>query len=205
MLNCTLLGGSVQMMAHREGPAGVWWFFLLAFTLTGLYCATRCMVRHAGGPSHRVQHGSHTLMAAGMVYMFGPFGGGALVRGLWQTVFAAAAAYFVIAAVRSHRNARTSETPSNLHHAVANGAMVYMFALPGLSVLTLTTVLIAYFMINVLVDGCLLAQHATDGAVRRSWETITQGSRILMAMGMVYMFAVMDDLASVGVHHHHLG
>jgi hypothetical protein len=205
MANCTLLGGSVLMMAHREGPAGVWWFFLLAFALTGLYCATVCLVRHAGGPAHRVQHGSHALMAAGMVYMFGPFAGGALVRGLWQAVFGAAVGYFLLAATRSHRNARTSETLANLHHAVANVAMVYMFAMPALSLLGLTTVLIAYFMVNVLVDGCLLAQHASQGARRRSWETVTQGSRVLMATGMVYMFAVMDDLAGAGVHHHHLG
>src|ERR1043165_1606515 len=142
MPDCTLLGGSVLMMAHREGPAGVWWFFLLAFTLTGLYCAIRCLVRHAAGSAHRNQHASHALMAAGMVCMFGPFMGGALVRGLWQAVFAAATAYFVIAAVRSHRNARTSEMLASVHHVVANAAMVYMFAMPSLSVIALTTILI---------------------------------------------------------------
>lgn len=205
MHDCTLLGGSVLMMAHREGPAGVWWFFLLAFALTGLYCATACLVRHEGGRRHRVQHASHALMAAGMVDMFGPFMGGALVRGLWQAVFAAAAAYFLVAAVRSRRKARPPEMLANLHHGVANGAMVYMFAMPGLSVIGVTTVLIAYFMTNMLVDGWLLAQHATAGALRRSWGTVTQGSRLLMAMGMVYMFGVMDDLAGAGVHHHHLG
>ncbi|HEY2706043.1 MAG TPA: DUF5134 domain-containing protein [Candidatus Dormibacteraeota bacterium] len=192
-------------MAHREGPAGVWWFFLLAFTLIGLYCATRCLTRHVAGSAHREQHASHTLMAAGMVFMFGPFMGGALIRGLWQAVFAAATAYFLMGAARSRRSEHSREMLAKLHHAVANGAMVYMFALPGLSVVTLTTILIAYFMVNVLVDGCRLAQEASGGAIRRWWDAVTRGGRILMASGMVYMFAVMDDLANAGVHHHHLG
>jgi hypothetical protein len=80
-----------------------------------------------------------------------------------------------------------------------------MFAMPGLAVVGLTTVLIAYFMVEVLVDGWLLAQDASQGALRRSWEAATHASRILMATGMVYMFAVMDDVANAGVHHHHLG
>ncbi len=193
------------MMAHREGPAGVWWFFLLAFTLTGLYCAARCLTRHAAGSGHRRQHASHALMAAGMVFMLGPYMGGALISGLWQAVFAAATAYFLVGADRSRRSGRTREMLGDLHHAVANGAMVYMFALPGVSVLTLTTILIAYFMVNVLVDGCLLARDASGGALQRSWDAATKGSRILMASGMVYMFAVMDDVANAGVHHHHLG
>ena len=193
------------MMAHREGPAGVWWFFLLAFALTGLYCVSRCLVRQDCGWSHRDQHASHALMAAGMVTMFGPLMVTGAVRWICQGVFAAAAAYFLVAAARSWRLGRTRETLSGVHHSIANAAMVYMFAMPGLAVVGLTTVLIAYFMVEVLVDGWLLTQHASQGALRRSWEGATHASRILMAAGMVYMFAVMDDVANAGVHHHHLG
>ncbi len=193
------------MMAHREGPVGVWWFFLLAFALTGLYCITRCVVRHVGSTSHREQHTSHALMAVGMVVMFGPFMVDGAVRLVAQTVFAAASAYSLLAASRYRSQGQTREMLTGLHHAVANAAMVYMFAMPGLSVLALTTILIAYFMVEVLVDGCLLAQGAAQGVLRRSWAAATHGSRLLMASGMVYMFAVMDDLANVGVHHHHLG
>ena len=37
---------------------------------------------------------------------------------------------------------------SGVHHSVANAAMVYMFAMPGLAVVGLTTVLIAYFIVD---------------------------------------------------------
>jgi hypothetical protein len=192
-------------MAHGEGPAGVWWFFLLAFTLTGLYCVTRCLVRRDCGRSHREQHASHALMAAGMVTMFGsPMVGGA-VRWICEGVFASVAVYFLVTATCSRRLGRTREMLSGLHHCVANAAMVYMFAMPGLAVVGLTTMLIAYFMVEVLVDGWLLAQDASRGALRWSWQVATHASRILMATGMVYMFAVMDDLANAGMHHHHLG
>ncbi|MEA2670232.1 MAG: hypothetical protein QOG45_452 [Chloroflexota bacterium] len=192
-------------MAHREGPAGVWWFFLLAFALSGLYCVSRCLVRQDCGRSLREQHASHALMAAGMVTMFGSLMVGGAVRWILEGVFAAVAAYFLVAAARSRRLGRTREMLSGLHHSVANAAMVYMFAMPGLAVVGLTTMLIAYFMVEVLVDGWLLTQDASRGALLRSWQVATHASRILMATGMVYMFAVMDDLANAGMHHHHLG
>jgi hypothetical protein len=192
------------MMAHRVGPAGIWWFFLLALALTGLYCASRCLVRHAEGPA-RDGYASHALMAAGMTYMFGPVMGGSVIRGLWQAAFAAAAAAYLVCTARSWRSGHSSVMAAQMHHAVSNAAMVYMLAMPSLSVLVITTVLIAYFMVSVLVEGCLLAQSASQGAIRRSWETVTHGGRILMATAMVYMFTVMDDLASAGLPHHHLG
>jgi hypothetical protein len=193
------------MMAHRVGPAGIWWFFLLALALTGLYCASRCLVRHDAGPADRGGHASHALMAAGMTYMFGPVMGGSVIRGLWQAAFAVAAAFFVVCTARAWRRGQSSAMVAPLHHAVSNAAMVYMLAMPSLSVLVITTVLIAYFMVSVLVEGCLLAHRASQGSIRRSWETVTHAGRVLMATAMVFMFAVMDDLASAGLPHHHLG
>ncbi|HEY2706100.1 MAG TPA: DUF5134 domain-containing protein [Candidatus Dormibacteraeota bacterium] len=159
---------------------------------------------HRDEPSGVCGFASHALMAAGMASMLAPVHGGALTRGLWQAAYAAGCAFFVVSMVRGRRLGPRSGMPAPLHHAMCNAAMVYMLAMPSLSVLVITTILIAYFMVSVLVDGYLLARSASQGSASRWWETVSQGTRILMAGAMVYMFAVMDVAASAGMHHHHL-
>jgi Domain of unknown function (DUF5134) len=198
------LGGTV--MAHMTGPRELWWFFLIAVALFGAHCGIRCLRGRCGTPDGRDQHASHALMAVGMVYMLGPVTGGAGVRVLGQVAFWAVAAYFTWSGLRQwRRDRRGLDALASAHHAVTGLAMVYMLGMPEVSLLLLSTVLIAYFTASVFIDGGLLAQGVSVRVMRDPLAAITQGGRMVMAAGMVYMLAVMDDLSRSGGHHHHPG
>jgi Domain of unknown function (DUF5134) len=190
-------------MAHMAGPQGVWWFFLVALALFGAHCGIRCLSGHCGTLEDRDHHAAHALMAAAMVSMLTPVDGLAAVRLLWQLAFAAVAAYFVWSGVRQWgRDRRGQEALASGHHAVASLSMVYMLGLPGVSLLLVSTVLIAYFTGEVFIDGGLLAQGASVLLLRDPLAAITQGGRVVMAGAMVSMLAVMDDMSHGGMHHH---
>jgi Domain of unknown function (DUF5134) len=190
-------------MAHMAGPPGLWWFFLAAMALFGVHCSIRCLSGHCMTREDRDHHASHALMAAGMVSMLSPVIAVVAVRVLWQLSFAAVAAYFLWSAVRQWaRERRGQDALVSAHHVVTGLAMVYMLAMPGVSLLLVSTVLIAYFTGEVFIDGGLLAQGAGARLVREPLAAITQGGRVVMAAAMVSMLAVMDDLSHGGVHHH---
>lgn len=190
-------------MAHMAGPPGVGWFFLVALALFGVHCGMRCLCGHCGTAEDRDHHASHALMAAGMVSMLTPVDGVAAVRVVWQVAFAAVAAHFAWSGVRQWAGDRRGQAAlGSAHHAVTGLAMVYMLGMPGVSLLLVSTVLIAYFTGEVFIDGGLLAQGASVRLLQDPLAAITQGGRVVMAGGMVYMLAVMDDLSHSGMHHH---
>ena len=194
------------MAAHMAGTRGLWWFFLVTLVLFGAYCGIRCLTGRCRRREDRDEHASHAVMAAGMGYMLGPVIGGVAVRTASQAGFATIAAYFLWSGLRQWRSDRRAQDAlGSAHHAVSSLAMVYMLGMPGVSLLLVSTVLIAYFTGSVFIDGGLLAQGVSVRVRQEPLAAISQGGRVVMAAAMVYMLAVMDDLSRAGGQHHHLG
>lgn len=106
------------------------WVGTAAFLAVAGYCVAR-LVAAARAPEcyhgcHRVVDLAHVLMAVGMAAMTSPVGG-PLPMAAWQTVFLVMAVWFAGAWWRG-RGTRTWSGwhGSELHHALAAAAMLYM-------------------------------------------------------------------------------
>jgi hypothetical protein len=107
------------------------WVCTAAFLAVAGYCVVRLVVAARAPESYRGCHRAvdlaHVLMAVGMAAMASPVGG-PLPMPAWQTVFLLMAAWFVGAWWRSRGTAawHGGWHGSDLHHAVAALAMLYM-------------------------------------------------------------------------------
>jgi len=119
------------------GPAWLTDIFAAVMITVAAYCASRLVVaRWWRRPTDVDSDGIHVVMGVAMAGMlvaglrFGP-------AGLWEAVFAAAAAWFAWQFVRVRRGVPLSQwrCPQPVPHLVECGAMLYMYlALPAVAV-----------------------------------------------------------------------
>jgi hypothetical protein len=196
------------------------WVFTAAFLAVAAYCVAR-LVAAARTPdsyrgSHRAMDVAHVLMAVGMAAMVSPVGG-PLPMPAWQTVFLVMTAWFSGSWWR-RRGERGGAwhggwQGSELHHALAAAAMLYMLtAMPhgghraapwldgglegglgtGMALPALGWVLAAYFLVSavVLARGRSQAGPAGLPALLTAPAAMT-ACQITMAGGTGAMLVVM--------------
>ena len=116
----------------------------------------------------RLWHGTHVLMATGMIDMSGPWSSQPVGAGLVETVFGVAAGAAVVLAVLPLtgpvRNPRAS-VPWVVA-AVDLAAMAYMFAMASVGSVPVTVVLVGWFLLEAVAwgSGLLAAAVCPDPA-----------------------------------------
>jgi|GEM_PF-6107618 len=167
----------------------------------------------------RAWHCTHVLVAAGMIYMFGPWSGDPLPANGWQKVFESVAVVIAVFVVVEWARNRAV----NLlwfSQLFSMGAMAYMFALMGGTSSPLdhaiTRALVAIFVLE--AAGWSRRQFAEADDARLSWIPFSVHPRparavcasrlcgrlpvdlalsgTIMTLGMAWMFLAMDTPAT---------
>ncbi|SDC91664.1 protein of unknown function [Actinokineospora iranica] len=192
-------------------PEWLGWVLTLAFLGIAGYSVAR-LVAAGRFPSgyhgcHRAVDVAHTAMAAGMAVMCSPVGGPLPMAG-WQTVFVLVTGWFLASwLLAGDRPPPVGWHGSDLHHAVAGLAMLYMLtAVPhsahamssawtpgphtGQAALPLLGwAFVAFFAVQAVRLGQVALRRSGSGLLADA--RVAAGCQLVMAVGSGYLIAAM--------------
>lgn len=146
----------------------------------------------------------HSLMAAGMAYMFMPFMQWRVIPDpILALVFALGAAYF---ALRATRASVQTAAIADVFHSMMNLGMTYMFMMSVWSSELVTFALVAFYAAYATIYGgssvWTAARLLKDGSGSPIAALLNGASHAFMAAAMVFMFMIPASMS--GHDHHHM-